>query len=139
MGQGDKAVLVIHEGERKGQRWYVQGDLMVLGRGSECDLVLPERQVSRQHIKIKFIDGTYFLEDLESKNGTWVNGHKLTGETRLKDGDEINIAMAVKFIFAESEATAPMSSDQIPPGLGLLRLDRESRRVFVGDREVDPP
>src|SRR5258706_16397722 len=131
MGQGDKAVLVIQEGERKGQRWYVQGDAMVLGRGSECDLVLPERQVSRQHIKIKFLEGAYYLEDLESKNGTWVNGQKLTGEILLKDGDEINIAMVVKFMFAESDATA---TDQIKPGLGLLRLDRESRRGCVRDR-----
>lgn len=140
MVQGEKPVIVIHEGERAGQRWTVQNDTLLIGRGTECDLVLPERQVSRQHIRIKLVDEQYYVEDLDSKNGTWVNGQQLKGERLLKDGDEIQIALAVKMSFLESEATAPLSVDDMPSGIaGRLRLDRDSRRVFVADQEIDPP
>lgn len=144
MKQGEKPVLVIHEGERAGQRWTIQNETLLIGRGTECDLVLPERQVSRQHLKIKLVDDQYWVEDLDSKNGTWVNGAQLKGERPLKDGDEIQIALAVKVAFVESEATAPLSFDEIPQGAtstdpGSLRLDRDSRRVFIGEREIDPP
>jgi DNA-binding winged helix-turn-helix (wHTH) protein len=141
MKQGEKPVLVIHEGERAGQRWTIQNETLLIGRGTECDLVLPERQVSRQHLKIKQVDDQYWVEDLDSKNGTWVNGTQLKGERPLKDGDEIQIALAVKVAFVESEATAPLTFDENPQGTttGNLRLDRDSRRVFIGDKEVDPP
>jgi pSer/pThr/pTyr-binding forkhead associated (FHA) protein len=141
MKQGEKPVLIIHEGERAGQRWTIQGETLLIGRGTECDLVLPERQVSRQHIKIKLVDDQYIIEDLASKNGTWVNGQPLKGERMLKDGDEIQIALAVKLAFVESEATAPLTVDEVPTGMGTgrLRLDRDSRRVFIADKEIDPP
>ncbi len=140
MKQGEKPVLIIHEGESAGQRWIVQGDTLVIGRGTECDLVLPERQVSRQHVKIKLVDEQYYVEDLDSKNGTWVNGQVLKGERLLKDGDEIQLALAVKIAFIESEATAPLARGAMQAaGTGRLRLDRDARRVFVGEREIDPP
>lgn len=136
----DKPVLIIHEGEKAGQRWTIREDLLVIGRGGECDLVLPERQVSREHIRI-FRDGdTYYLEDLDSKNGTWVNGKQIKAATvPLKDGDEIQIALAVKITFVGSEATAPLLVDELPNTLGRLQLNRDSRRVFIGGFEVDPP
>lgn len=142
MEHGEKPVLIIHEGEKAGQRWSIQNEVVVLGRGSECDLLLPERQVSRQHVRIKHLDDSYVLEDLDSKNGTWVNGQQLKGERVLHDGDEIQIALAVKMVFVESEATAPLKIDNPPPALsgrGRLRLDRDSRRVFINNREIDPP
>src|SRR5439155_3125602 len=93
---------------------------------------------SRQHVKIKLVGDRYIVEDLESKNGTWVNGQQLKGERPLKDGDEIQLAMAVKIAFVESEATAPLALSKMAAG-GRLRLDRDSRRVFIGEKEVDPP
>jgi predicted component of type VI protein secretion system len=140
MKQGEKPVLIIHEGEHAGQRWIIEGDTLVIGRGTECDLVLPERQVSRQHVKIKLVNDHYYVEDLDSKNGTWVNGQVLKGERQLKDGDEIQLALAVKIAFIESEATAPLAVGAVRSAVtGRLRLDRDARRVFVGDREIDPP
>ncbi|MEP7285873.1 MAG: FHA domain-containing protein [Chloroflexota bacterium] len=139
MTQRELPVLVFQEGERAGQRWTLQTETLLIGRGNECDLVLPEKQVSREHIKIKLIDEQYYVEDLESKNGTWVNGQPLKGERLLKDGDEIHIALVVKISFVESEATAPISFNDMLPATGGLRLDRGSRRVFIGDREINPP
>jgi len=136
----DKPVLIIHEGEKAGQRWTIRDDQLVIGRGGECDLVLPERQVSREHIRI-FRDGAlYYLRDLDSKNGTWVNGKQVKNETvPLRDGDEIQIALAVKITFVGSESTAPLLVEELPYTLGRLQINHDSRRVFINGVEVDPP
>ena len=139
MRQGENPVLIVYEGERAGQRIIVDKDTFVIGRGTECDLVLTERQVSRQHLKVKLVEDHYSVEDLDSKNGTWVNGQQLKGERPLRDGDEIHLALAVNLTFIESEATAPISLEHALPSVGQLRLDRDSRRVFIGNREVNPP
>jgi DNA-binding winged helix-turn-helix (wHTH) protein len=139
---GDRPVLIIEGGEKSGQRWSVASDLVVVGRGNECDLLLPEPQISRQHVRIKQIDGAFVLEDLESRNGTWINGQQIHGERPLRDGDEINLAMAVKLVFVVSEATAPIKVGEtagIRSVNSRLRLDRDSRRVFVSNQEIDPP
>lgn len=136
----DKPVLIIHEGEKAGQRWTILQDELIAGRGAECDLVLPERQVSREHIRIYREQDTYYLEDLGSKNGTWVNGKQLQNATvPLRDGDEIQIALAVKMTYVGSEATAPLLIDEMPHTLGRLQINQDSRRVFINDTEVDPP
>ncbi|NDJ75033.1 MAG: FHA domain-containing protein [Chloroflexi bacterium] len=136
----EKPVLLIHEGEKAGQRWTIWEDELVVGRGGECDLVLPERQVSREHIRIYRSGDTYYMEDLGSKNGTWVNGKQVQSTTiPLRDGDEIQIALAVKMTYVGSEATAPLLVDDLPNTLGRLQLNRDSRRVFIDTIEVDPP
>jgi DNA-binding winged helix-turn-helix (wHTH) protein len=136
----EKPVLIILEGEQTGQRWTIDGDELVIGRGASCSLVLPERQVSREHIRIYTEDETYFLQDLNSTNGPWVTGEQVKGGTVfLRDGDEVSIALAVRMTYVASEATAPLMMDEKIPSRGILRLDRESRRVFVRDEEVDPP
>ncbi len=138
--QSDKPVLIIMEGERAGQRWTIEGDTFVVGRGGECELVLPERQVSREHIRIYRDGSEYFLQDLGSKNGTWVNGVEIPNQTiALHDGDEISISKVVKITFVGSEATAPMVLSKMAAQAGRLQLDRDSRRVFINEQEVDPP
>ncbi|NDJ84815.1 MAG: FHA domain-containing protein [Chloroflexi bacterium] len=137
----ENPILVITEGEQAGQRWTIEGPVFTIGRGAECELILPERQVSREHIRIHRDNDEHFLEDLGSKNGTWVNNVQVKSETiPLRDGDEINIAMAVRMTFVGSEATAPLILGQMANHeSGRLRLDRDARRVFIEDVEVDPP
>jgi hypothetical protein len=140
MSEIDKPVLIIHEGERAGQRWTIREDEIVIGRGGECDLVLPERQVSREHVRVFRSGASYYLEDLDSKNGTWVNGKQVKGATvPLRDGDEIHLALVVKITFVGSEATAPLQIGELPGTLGRLQINHDSRRVYIKDIEVDPP
>ncbi|NOG49500.1 MAG: FHA domain-containing protein [Chloroflexi bacterium] len=85
-------------------------------------------------------DGRFFIEDKGSRNGTWINGKKLENATQeLYDNDEIHIALAVRLQFVGSGATAPLPFE-VPETLnGRLKLDREARRVFIQDQELDPP
>lgn len=62
---------------------------MVLGRQAECDLQLTEGHASRRHAKFSFAENAVWLEDLNSANGTFVNGTKLTGKVKLTSGDRL--------------------------------------------------
>jgi DNA-binding winged helix-turn-helix (wHTH) protein len=137
--QTDNPIITIVEGKYANQHWALEEDDVVLGRDDIADIVLPERQISRQHIRIFKEGDQYYNEDLDSKNGTWVNGQRIQGIHELYDGDEIHIALAVRMRFIGSGATAPLPFE-LPTHIGgRLRLDREGRRVFIGDEEIDPP
>lgn len=134
----NKPVLIIREGQLLGQRWTIDGNEFLIGRGSECDLVLPERQVSRHHVRITNDRDRFTLHDLGSKNGTHINGQQLSGSVVLKDGDQIQIALCVTMIFVGTEATLPLTwEDPVPAG--LLVLNEELRNVSVGGKALDPP
>jgi hypothetical protein len=137
--QTDKPILTVIEGKYTNQYWVIDKEEMILGRDDECDIVLPERQVSRQHIRVFREDQRFFIEDLASRNGTWVNGQRIQGLQEIFDGDEIHVALAIRLRFIGSGATAPLPFE-LPKNIGgRLRLDREGRRVFLDDREIDPP
>jgi hypothetical protein len=71
--------------------WNGGQEELVIGRHPECDVVLPGPAVSRRHARLRFRDGTWILEDLESTNGTVVNGAPLAGRYRLEPGDRLVI------------------------------------------------
>jgi DNA-binding winged helix-turn-helix (wHTH) protein len=135
----ENPILVIQDENQPARHWTLNTDNVVMGRGDECDITLNDRQVSRQHIRIYRQDSQYHIEDLSSKNGTWVNGAQLKGSRPLRDGDEIHVALSVKVRFIGSDATSPMLSNPPPFMSGRLRLEPEARRVFVMDKELDPP
>jgi hypothetical protein len=135
-------VFIVREGQLAGQRWVIdleEKDEFYVGRGAECDIVLPERQVSRQHIRLTRDGLTYILHDLGSKNGTHLNGRQLTGSIPLKDGDQIQIALCVTLLFVGTEATLPLSLELPRPPQGNLVLNEELRTAVVHGLELDPP
>lgn len=134
----DQPVLIMREGELAGQQWAITGDEFVIGRGGECDLVLPERQVSRQHVKILRENGRFQLQDLGSKNGTHLNGQQVTGQVPLQDGDEIQIALCVKLVFVGTGATLPLTFDPPKPEKALA-INEAERSVYVNGQRLDPP
>lgn len=66
-----------------------------LGRSSACELRLADDSVSRYHAELCWREGTWYLVDLGSTNGTWVNGRRV-GEAEVVPGDEIQLG-AVRF------------------------------------------
>ena len=135
------AVLVGHAGLVQGARWVLGSEAVVIGRDADCEIAIPDRQVSRHHARIRCQAGGYWLEDLKSKNGTHLNGERLTGSpVRLEDGDLIQIALAAKLYFVGADSTLPLTlQDATAHDLARIRLDRDDHRVWVGDRELDPP
>jgi DNA-binding response OmpR family regulator len=135
-------LLMVQDGALAGHEFRLDRDAMTLGRGEECDFVVPDRQISRVHMRVRRQATGYFLEDLDSKNGTFVNGRQLTAGVPvfLQDGDEIQLALSVRMLFVGAEATLPLAAhEELPAVSGELRLDKAQRRVWIGDRELQPP
>jgi len=103
-------LLVAQSGPLNGQRWALR-DSMLIGREISCDIVIPDRQVSRQHARFTQSSNGVFIEDLGSKNGTYLNGSLIKATTQLHDGDTVQIALAQKIVFLSSDATVPLEID----------------------------
>ncbi len=134
------------DGSLANPHWQLDRAEMVLGREETCDIVIPVRQISRQHLRFLNQGGACVIEDLRSKNGTWVNGFRLTGMRELEDGDEILIAKDIHLRFVGSGATAPATTRALPEklpsaagGAARLRFDPESRQVFIRGTALEPP
>ena len=140
----DHPALVLVNGETPGQQWILEKDEMTLGREDICDIVIPMRQISRQHVTFRRVGAyEYVIEDLESKNGTWLNGNRIEGTAHLSDGDEIHIALKAELRFIGSGITAP-STQELPHVIPTsknrrMQLDTEARRVYIHGEELDPP
>jgi hypothetical protein len=68
---------------------------LTLGRASTCELVLTDDSVSRRHATLRLRQGRWFLVDLNSSNGSWVNGRRVF-DAEVLPGDEIRLG-AVRF------------------------------------------
>jgi pSer/pThr/pTyr-binding forkhead associated (FHA) protein len=69
-------------------------DRLVIGRDKGCDVALNDTQASRQHCEIKKLPGGFLVNDLNSKNGTLINGKKV-GSWTLKDDDVLTVGGTV--------------------------------------------
>lgn len=76
-------------GPAMGQRIPLLRDQYILGRNPECDIVLESNAVSRQHAKAVKTSAGYTIEDLNSRNGTYVNGLRIEEATPLRNGDMV--------------------------------------------------
>jgi DNA-binding winged helix-turn-helix (wHTH) protein len=142
MGQdhNETPVLIALSKAMSGTRWPLVGQAFVIGRGADCDLVVAERQVSRHHARIRRVGEAFVVEDLGSRNGTYVNGAVVEEPVPLQDGDVVQIALALELAFVGTDATLPLAlGEGSRGGFGRLRMDPEAHRLWVLGSEVDPP
>ncbi len=107
----------------------LNGAKVTIGRSSECDIVLADDRVSRQHAYLENVAGQILVQDLESSNGTFLNGMRLRPQTgcALREGDVLEIG-ATRFLCSSDavpdriapEAVAELSDGSFPL-LDLLR------------------
>ncbi len=135
----EQPLLIGQTGPLNGQRWLAGRELLI-GREYNCDVIINDRQVSRVHARLEPTAAGVVLEDLASKNGTYVNGRMIKDPTLLHDGDVLQIALVQQLVFLSSDATMPLEvGAPAVARLGRLLLDNRSRRVWVGQEEVLPP
>lgn len=82
--------LVVINGDSETQEFMLNQKQVSLGRDQTNDVCLSDKSVSRHHADVVKVSSKYFLEDLESTNGTRLNGLEIKKHI-LKDGDEIDI------------------------------------------------
>ena len=81
---------------------YSIGDRLTLGRNSHNNIVLKDPFVSKNHLQIVEDEEEFFLEDLGSANGTFLNGDKIEDVIKLKNGDKISLGN-IEFLFVNRE------------------------------------
>lgn len=91
-----RPVLVVLQGHQLGLTIQLDKSQMIIGRGTQSDIVLIDEVASRQHaeiIRLEVEDGCfeYYVNDLDSTNGTFLNGSRVTSQQLLQDGDKVKI------------------------------------------------
>ena len=132
------ARLIVQQGPTPNEDILLNQPLMRMGRGTNNEIVLQDPEVSRQHAQITQRDGIYYLDDLGSTNGTFLNTQRVIGTMALEDNDTINLGESIQLLFvdefvaqepfeAEHETLAdkrPLAEQDTPPH-GLPPFDPE--------------
>jgi pSer/pThr/pTyr-binding forkhead associated (FHA) protein len=93
-GHGERLV-VLEPAERKGQVFEL-GDELTMGRAEGCGVSLPDDTfVSQVHARVFRRDGSLFVEDLGSTNGTFLNRKAVSGPVALRKGDRVQVGRSV--------------------------------------------
>jgi serine phosphatase RsbU (regulator of sigma subunit) len=104
------AVLVRTQGSHQGKWVYTLGPRCVLGRHAECDIAdifAANASVSRFHAVLELLGGRYIVEDKGSRNGTSLNGKRLTERTSLRNGDRLEIAGVELTFYEGADSVGP--------------------------------
>jgi DNA-binding response OmpR family regulator len=134
--QKEAALLLWMEGEEIKGRWTLAKPVISIGRWEDNDVVVDDRWVSRHHAQVRREEEGYVIQDLDSKNGTFVNGQRIAVPTPLADGDEIQMTPLIKLTFVDYGSTAPLPVEAEAPS---LELDLGARQVYLRGRLLDPP
>lgn len=86
-----KPVLTVLTGGASGKQFKVVKGTAVIGRAPNAELRLEDDGISRTHARIRAETNKAWVEDMKSRNGTFVNGVKITATTELRDGDKIQV------------------------------------------------
>lgn len=112
---GWRARLAFRTGALAGDPVRIAGATVNLGRSRDNDLVLESARVSRFHARLVRAEAGFVLEDLNSRNGTWLNGERITMATLLRDGDDVRIGDVSAVYLLEDEQTMTMTSESATP------------------------
>lgn len=127
------AFLTTITGPSKGAKHEISPGEIIIGRHPECKIVVEVGAVSRHHAKIVQSGDAIHLEDLKSRNGTFVNGQLISGSHALREGDQIRIC-EVEFSFHTGEqpgfmgpeSTTGLLKDSGASGFGVVLVDDEA-------------
>lgn len=118
------AVLRVIKGLNAGQIFTLEGERTVLGRHPDCDIILEVGAVSRQHAQVIRVGDQFFVEDLHSRNGTFVNEQIVRGRRKLADNDQLRICDLVFAFHSGSPEVMISSRSPGEPDAAMFEEDR---------------
>ncbi len=107
------ASLIVLQGPKPGQRFSLTGPCTAIGRQPDAHVYLDSLAVSRQHAQIVQDDGEFFVEDVGSSNGTWLNGNRVTRRAPLLATDQLQIGPYVFGLRLEGSEPSPENEQVI--------------------------
>lgn len=139
--------FIIKTGKYQGKKLKLPDRDITVGRDLECDIRVSDSDVSRMHCQIKIRDGKLFVDDLKSRNGTFINDIAIEAETPLQPGDLLRIGPMVfelvgtktrikKPTNLEPDQAASLSDDDISSWLSEEVPETETSTA--GDTTVIP-
>jgi pSer/pThr/pTyr-binding forkhead associated (FHA) protein len=116
---------------------------LTVGRDPANDLIINHRLVSRRHARFEKDEAGFYVRDLDSTNGTFVNGQRIQGRHLLRNNDEVWIGDSV-IVFRDPEATMkgmppPVARQRTPEPREELRVDTKAKEVYLRGKLLDPP
>src|SRR5579883_213501 len=135
--------LIVTGGPEAGKTVSLHGAIVTIGRESECDLVIPDASISRRHAQVLCQESGWYIQDMGSRNGTALNGQRLTAPHRLEDGDMVMlgvIPLRYLAISAQDEEVAPAALPAPHPATGSSEeIAADTRRPLTGSLPSRPP
>ena len=110
-----------------GQEHRLPSESATIGRAVECDIVIASKSISRENTRIRREGRHWFVEDLGSTNGTYLNGERTIASMKLRDGDSIKVGDLI-FIFHDPDTTTrenPVPYLEVDAAAGVVRVNRK--------------
>lgn len=117
MEASDLPRFVLREGQAERDRFPIDRPELIIGRDPASDILIDSPGVSRRHARVYQQEGAVWLEDLGSRNGTFVNGLRLGAPRRLESNDEVRLGQGVVLLF------------QLPPRVAETALEASVTQV----------
>lgn len=95
-----------------------------IGSSADSDLVVDDTSVSRAHVLFEHLGGAWFVEDLGSRNGTYLNGQRITGRRVVRPGDEIRLGL-VRIVLRGVGSTTGTATSLVDEPPVLTRRERD--------------
>lgn len=122
-------LLLCQSGPDKGRRFFFERNAM-LGRGPLADLEVRDPAVSRRHALITIQDGRCFVSDLQSGNGTFLNGDRVATPAALADGDQVRVG-STSFLFQSGDERTKERDSSSRVSLSVREPSEVSKSVVV--------
>jgi predicted component of type VI protein secretion system len=104
--------MIVSSGKSAGRAIAIKRNKLLIGRAEECDVRPLSEEVSRRHCSIVVGPGDVWVEDLGSRNGTFVNGNRIGEKTRVTDGDLVRIgSLELRVSISDPAARAGTDND----------------------------
>lgn len=120
--------VVVHEKGGKTQRFPFEGDQFSVGREDDNQLLLDRANVSKHHLRFRRVQGAIEVVDLDSTNGTYVNGRRVIKPRKVRRADRIYVGDFILMLDGDDAAIAPRERAEMP----VAGKDGKPRRTSIG-------
>ncbi len=129
--------LIVRRGKSPQREYILSEQAVIIGREAINDIMLQELEISRRHASITFVGGRHTIEDLNSTNGTFVNGRRISTPVVLRDGDVIDLGDTVSLVYQGPAQIAEATLVDSDPG--IVDQPTVQRKEEATEAQYAPP